>query len=61
MNGKLQNYGIREFETLGTSSFAIEKAIGEAINFQNDIGTEIKTKTYSLPEELLGRAVNSLK
>jgi selenocysteine lyase/cysteine desulfurase len=33
---------IRKFETLGTRSFCIEQAIGEAINFQEGIGTKRK-------------------
>lgn len=33
---------IRKFETLGTRSFCIEQAIGEAINFQEGIGTRRK-------------------
>lgn len=33
---------IRKFENLGTRSFAIEQAIGQAINFHNMIGSERK-------------------
>lgn len=33
---------IRKFETLGTRSFCIEQAIGEAINFQEAVGTKRK-------------------
>lgn len=33
---------IRKFETLGTRSFPIEQAIGEAINFHNGIGNKRK-------------------
>src|SRR5450432_1636784 len=33
---------IRKFETIGTRSFPIEQAIGEAINFQTAIGTKRK-------------------
>lgn len=33
---------IRKFETLGTRSFCIEQAIGEAINFQEGIGNKRK-------------------
>ncbi len=33
---------IRKFETIGTRSFPIEQAIGEAINFHNDIGSKRK-------------------
>ncbi|MBK7871460.1 MAG: aminotransferase class V-fold PLP-dependent enzyme [Saprospiraceae bacterium] len=35
---------IRKFENLGTRSFAIEQAIGEAINFHHMIGMERKEK-----------------
>jgi selenocysteine lyase/cysteine desulfurase len=35
---------IRKFESLGTRSFAIEQAIGQAINFHHMIGMERKTK-----------------
>lgn len=37
-NDKPTSPDIRKFETLGTRSFAIEQAIGEAINFHNAIG-----------------------
>ena len=37
-NDKPESDDIRKFETLGTRSFAIEQAIGEAINFHNAIG-----------------------
>lgn len=37
-NDKPQSDDIRKFETLGTRSFAIEQAIGEAVNFHNAIG-----------------------
>ncbi len=33
---------IRKFESIGTRSFCIEQAIGEAINFQESIGTKRK-------------------
>ena len=33
---------IRKFETIGTRSFPIEQAIGEAVNFQNSIGSKRK-------------------
>jgi len=35
---------IRKFEHLGTRSFAIEQAIGQAVNFHNMIGAERKEK-----------------
>jgi selenocysteine lyase/cysteine desulfurase len=37
-----QSTDIRKFETLGTRSFAIEQAIGEAINFHEAIGSKRK-------------------
>ncbi len=39
---KPQSPDIRKFEQLGTRSFAIEQAIGEAINFHNGIGPKRK-------------------
>jgi selenocysteine lyase/cysteine desulfurase len=41
-NDKPESDDIRKFETLGTRSFPIEQAIGEAINFHNAIGPERK-------------------
>lgn len=41
-NGSPHSDDIRKFETLGTRSFAIEQAIGEAINFHNAIGKKRK-------------------
>lgn len=41
-NSKPQSDDIRKFETLGTRSFPIEQAIGEAINFHNAIGKKRK-------------------
>ncbi len=43
-NDKPDSDDIRKFETLGTRSFPIEQAIGEAINFHNAIGPERKQK-----------------
>jgi len=43
-NDKPDSDDIRKFESLGTRSFAIEQAIGEAINFHNAIGAERKQK-----------------
>ena len=43
-NDKPESDDIRKFETLGTRSFPIEQAIGEAINFHNAIGSERKQK-----------------
>jgi selenocysteine lyase/cysteine desulfurase len=41
-NGAPRSADIRKFETLGTRSFPIEQAIGEAVNFQNAIGSRRK-------------------
>jgi selenocysteine lyase/cysteine desulfurase len=41
-NDKPNSDDIRKFETIGTRSFPIEQAIGEAINFHNDIGSKRK-------------------
>lgn len=41
-NDKPNSDDIRKFETLGTRSFPIEQAIGEAINFHNAIGSKRK-------------------
>ena len=41
-NDKPQSDDIRKFETIGTRSFPIEQAIGEAINFHNAIGSKRK-------------------
>lgn len=41
-NDKPKSDNIRKFETLGTRSFPIEQAIGEAVNFQNAIGNKRK-------------------
>jgi selenocysteine lyase/cysteine desulfurase len=41
-NSQPKSADIRKFETLGTRSFCIEQAIGEAINFQEGIGSKRK-------------------
>ena len=41
-NDKPKSEDIRKFETLGTRSFPIEQGIGEAVNFQNAIGSKRK-------------------
>lgn len=41
-NGDPKSNDIRKFETLGTRSFCIEQAIGEAVNFQEAIGSQRK-------------------
>ena len=42
--GDPESDDIRKFENLGTRSFAIEQAIGQAINFHHMIGAERKEK-----------------
>jgi len=41
-NDKPKGADIRKFETLGTRSFPIEQGIGEAVNFQNGMGSKRK-------------------
>ena len=41
-NDKPKSSDIRKFETIGTRSFPIEQGIGEAVNFQNGIGSKRK-------------------
>lgn len=41
-NDKPRGTDIRKFETLGTRSFPIEQGIGEAVNFQNGMGSKRK-------------------
>jgi selenocysteine lyase/cysteine desulfurase len=41
-NDKPRSDDIRKFESLGTRSFPIEQGIGEAVNFQNAIGSKRK-------------------
>ena len=41
-NDKPRGDDIRKFESLGTRSFPIEQGIGEAVNFQNAIGSKRK-------------------
>lgn len=42
---------IRKFENLGTRSFAIEQAIGQAVDFHNMIGSERKQKRLQFLKE----------
>lgn len=41
-NGEPESADIRKFESLGTRSFAIEQAIGQALDFHLSIGSELK-------------------
>ena len=49
---------IRKFETLGTRSFPIEQAIGEAINFHNAIGPKRKQERIHYLKKYWASAVN---
>jgi selenocysteine lyase/cysteine desulfurase len=48
---------IRKFEVLGTRSFAIEQAIGQAIDFHLSIGTELKQQRLHHLKEYWTKAV----
>jgi selenocysteine lyase/cysteine desulfurase len=41
-SGEPQGGNIRKFESIGTRSFCIEQAVGEAINFHEGIGSQRK-------------------
>ncbi|QRR02007.1 aminotransferase class V-fold PLP-dependent enzyme [Dyadobacter sandarakinus] len=57
-NSEPKSKNIRKFETLGTRSFCIEQAIGEAINFQEGIGTRRKQeRIHFLKKYWAGQAV----
>ncbi len=51
---------IRKFESLGTRSFAIEHAIGQAINFHEMIGSERKFKRLHYLKNYWAEQVNEL-
>ncbi len=51
---------IRKFENLGTRSFAIEQAIGQAVNFHNMIGSERKAKRLHYLKRYWVESVNTL-
>lgn len=51
---------IRKFESLGTRSFAIEQAIGQAINFHHMIGSERKFKRLHYLKNYWAEQVNEL-
>ncbi len=51
---------IRKFETLGTRSFPIEQAIGEAINFHNGIGSQRKQERIHYLKNYWASAVHNI-
>ena len=51
---------IRKFESIGTRSFPIEQAIGEAVNFQNAIGSKRKQERLHYLKNYWASAVKSL-
>ncbi len=51
---------IRKFETLGTRSFPIEQAIGEAINFHNAIGSRRKQERIHFLKNYWASAVKKI-
>ncbi len=51
---------IRKFETLGTRSFPIEQAIGEAINFHNAIGSQRKQERIHYLKNYWASAVQNV-
>lgn len=69
-NDRPRSGDIRKFETLGTRSFPIEEAIGEAVNFHNGIGPKRKedrirylkdywaTRVQSIPNVKLHTSLN---
>jgi selenocysteine lyase/cysteine desulfurase len=48
---------IRKFESLGTRSFPIEQAIGQAIDFQNSIGGQLKQERLQFLKQYWTEAV----
>lgn len=59
-NDKPQSEDIRKFETLGTRSFPIEQAIGEAINFHNAIGSKRKQERIHYLKNYWASAVKDI-
>ncbi|MAT55655.1 MAG: aminotransferase [Saprospirales bacterium] len=55
--GDPESDDIRKFENLGTRSFAIEQAIGQAVDFHNMIGAERKQKRLQFLKEYWTRKV----
>ncbi len=59
-NDALESADIKKFETLGTRSFAIEQAIGEAINFHNAIGAQRKQERIHFLKNYWASAVKNI-
>ena len=59
-NSQPHSSDIRKFETLGTRSFAIEQAIGEAVNFHTAIGSKRKEERVRYLKNYWARKVQKL-
>jgi selenocysteine lyase/cysteine desulfurase len=59
-NDKPEGDDIRKFETLGTRSFPIEQAIGEAVNFHNAIGPARKQQRIHYLKNYWASAVKQI-
>lgn len=59
-NDKPESDDIRKFETLGTRSFPIEQAIGEAVNFHNAIGPQRKQERIHYLKNYWASAVKNV-
>jgi selenocysteine lyase/cysteine desulfurase len=59
-NDKPNGEDIRKFETLGTRSFPIEQAIGEAVNFHNAIGAQRKQQRIHYLKNYWASAVKQI-
>ena len=59
-NDKPEGDDIRKFETLGTRSFPIEQAIGEAVNFHNAIGPARKQERIHYLKNYWASAVRDM-
>ena len=59
-NDKPHSNDIRKFETIGTRSFPIEQAIGEAINFHNAIGSKRKEERIHFLKSYWASAVKKV-
>ncbi len=59
-NDQPRSDDIRKFETLGTRSFPIEQAIGEAINFHNGIGSKRKEERVRYLKNYWAKAVSDI-
>lgn len=59
-NDKPESEDIRKFETLGTRSFPIEQAIGEAVNFHNAVGPQRKQERIHYLKNYWASAVKNI-